>query len=159
MMTIEALLAAQPVFEGLRADHVAALASCARSHDRVAPGTILFHEGRPADRFHVLGDGAVALSVHAPHRGQLPLETIHGPDVVGFSWLIEPHEWQSEAVVIEDAEIVTIDGRALIGRCEDDTELGWELARRFVAVVHRRLTASRLRLLDLYGRTDGGRSD
>ena len=49
---------------------------------------------------------------------------------------------------------VAFDGACLRGKCEADPALGYELMRRFAAVMIDRLQHTRLRLLDLYG-SDG----
>ena len=46
---------------------------------------------------------------------------------------------------------VAFDGACLRGKCEDDHALGYELMRRFAAVMIDRLQHTRLRLLDVYG--------
>jgi hypothetical protein len=46
---------------------------------------------------------------------------------------------------------VAFDGACLRGKCENDHELGYELMRRFAAVLIERLQATRFQLLDVYG--------
>jgi CRP/FNR family cyclic AMP-dependent transcriptional regulator len=151
MTTVAAAIAGQPLFEDMAAGHLAAVERCVASHDWLEEGTVLFREGRPADRFFVVVQGTVALSVHTPHRGPLLIETVHGPDVVGWSWLFPPHEWHYDAVVTEEAEVVAVDGTRLLDAIRTDPVLGVDLMSRFAALIHRRLTAARRRLLDLYG--------
>ena len=50
---------------------------------------------------------------------------------------------------------IVFDGACLRGKCEDDKELGYELMRRFAAVMLDRLQATRLQLLDVYGKPAG----
>jgi CRP/FNR family transcriptional regulator, cyclic AMP receptor protein len=152
MTTVAATLAAQPLFTGMSVDHLAAIERCVLQHDWMDEGTILFREGRVADRFFVLSSGTVSLSLHTPHKGPLVIETVHGPDVVGWSWLFPPSEWHYDAVVTEEAEVVVVDGVRLQDLIRTDPELGLDLMTRFAGLIHRRLTAARLRLLDLYGR-------
>jgi hypothetical protein len=49
-----------------------------------------------------------------------------------------------------------LDGRVVRAMCEADPGLGHELTRRLIAVVVRRLQATRIRLLDLYGDQERG---
>jgi CRP/FNR family transcriptional regulator, cyclic AMP receptor protein len=155
MTTVAATLAEQPLFAGMTSEHLSAIATCVLNHDWVDEGTILFQEGRVADRFYVLASGTVSLSLHTPHKGPLVIETVHGPDVVGWSWLFPPGEWHFDAVVTEEAEVVVVDGKRLHDMIRTDPELGLDLMTRFAGLIHRRLTAARLRLLDLYGRPSG----
>lgn len=151
MTTVAATLAEQPMFAGMTSEHLAAIGRCVVQHDWMDEGTILFQEGRPAERFYVLASGTVSLSLHSPHKGPLVMETVHGPDVVGWAWLFPPHEWHFDAVVTEEAEVVAVDGHRLREMIRTDPELGVDLMSRFAGLIHRRLTAARLRLLDLYG--------
>jgi CRP/FNR family cyclic AMP-dependent transcriptional regulator len=155
MTTVAAPLAEQPLFAGMTTDHLQAIGSCVLQHDWMDEGTILFQEGRVADRFFVLASGTVSLSLHTPHKGPLVIETVHGPDVVGWSWLFPPQEWHYDAVVTEEAEVVVVDGTRLKAMIRTDAELGVDLMSRFAGLIHRRLTAARVRLIDLYGRPTG----
>src|ERR1700758_2694465 len=96
MHTLDELIAAAPVFAGLEPAHLALIAGCGRN-EHVAAGATLHREGAPADTFHLIREGAVALEVHAPGRGPLVIETLHEGDVVGWSWLFEPYRWQLDA--------------------------------------------------------------
>jgi hypothetical protein len=44
-----------------------------------------------------------------------------------------------------------LDGACLRGKCEDDTDLGYQLLKRVTTVMYQRLQSTRIRLLDLYG--------
>jgi hypothetical protein len=46
---------------------------------------------------------------------------------------------------------VSLDGVCLRGKCDEDPRLGYELMRRFARIIMDRLSATRLRLLDIYG--------
>jgi hypothetical protein len=52
---------------------------------------------------------------------------------------------------VETTLAIELDGPGVRSLCEHDPALGYELVRRFMAVVVERLQATRLRLLDLYG--------
>ena len=150
MQTLEDLIAAAPLFEGLSAAHLKVIAGCG-ANDQFAGGAQLFREGDPADRFFLIRTGAVALGVEAPGRGTLIIETLHPGEVVGWSWLFEPYRWQFDARAQEPTRVVGFDGACLRGKCEADHELGYQLMRRFAASVIERLQATRLQLLDVYG--------
>lgn len=150
MPGIEELISTSPVFEGLCPDQVALVAGCGRRED-VPAGTVLLREGEPADRFFLIGRGAVAIEVHAPGRGSLVIETLHAGDPVGLSWLFPPYRWQLDARAVEPSEVVSFDSACLRGKCEEDHELGYQLMVRFAANLVSRLQATRLQLLDVYG--------
>jgi CRP/FNR family cyclic AMP-dependent transcriptional regulator len=150
MQTLDELIAVSPVFAGLLTAQLDVIAGCG-VNEHFAAGTQLFREGAPADRFFLIRDGAVALEVEAPGHGALVIETLHGGEVVGWSWLFEPHRWQFNGRAIESTRVAAFDGACLRGKCEADHDLGYELMRRFAASITERLQATRLQLLDVYG--------
>ena len=154
MRTIAELLADAPVFAGLDEDTLALLAGCGQNV-RFAPGEMLFREGDPADTFHVLRHGAVALEVVAAGRPPLVIETLHDGEVAGWSWLVPPYRSAFDGRAIEPTAAVAMDGACLRGKCEADPALGFLLMQRFVPVIVERLQATRLRLLNVYGGAHG----
>jgi CRP/FNR family cyclic AMP-dependent transcriptional regulator len=150
MQTLDDLLAESPVFGGLTAAQLALIAGCGRNVAYEA-GNVLFREGDPADTFFLLRRGRVMLSTHLPARGDIAIDTIEPGDVLGWSWLHEPHRWHFDAVASEDCGAVVFDGVCLRGKCDDDHELGYALLNRFAQVMIDRLQHTRLRLLDVYG--------
>ena len=155
MQTLEELIAAAPLFAGLRADHLALIAGCG-ANDRFDAGAELFHEGGQADRFFLIRAGSVALELEAPGRGTLVIETLQAGEVVGWSWLFEPYRWQFDARATLPTRVVAFDGVCLRGKCDADHELGYQLMRRFAVSITERLQATRLQLLDVYGHARAG---
>jgi CRP/FNR family cyclic AMP-dependent transcriptional regulator len=154
MQTLEQLIAASPVFAGLAEEQLAVIAGCA-VNERFDAGAELFREGRPADRFYLIREGAIALEVEAPGRGRLVVQTLHAGEVAGWSWLFEPYLWEFDGRAHEPIKVVAFDGACLRGKCEADHELGFQLMRRFAASMTERLQATRLQLLDVYGGARG----
>ena len=151
MRTIDALLAEVPAFVGLRPDHLELIAGCARNRVFAADDHLL-HESEPADDFYVIRRGDVALETYAPQHGALTIETLHDGDLVGWSWLVPPYRTMFDARALAETHTISFDGSCLRGKCETDHDLGYELMRRFTAVIVERLQSTRLRLLDVYGR-------
>ena len=52
----------------------------------------------------------------------------------------------------EPVRAITLDGKCLRGKCEEDHDLGYQLLRRFGHLMEQRLHATRLQLLDVYGK-------
>jgi CRP/FNR family transcriptional regulator, cyclic AMP receptor protein len=150
MRLIDQIVGESPVFDGLTEDRLELIAGCA-SNVGFAAGERLFREGEPADVFYLVRRGRVALSMHVPARGSVVIETLDPGEIVGWSWLFPPHVWQFDARAVDDVRAVEFDGACLRGKCESDHALGYELMRRFAAVMIDRLQHTRLRLLDLYG--------
>ena len=150
MRTIGQLLAECPVFAGLDEETLTFIAGCGRNV-RFEAGERVFEEGQHADTFYVVRHGAVALETYMPGRRPLVIETLHDGDVVGWSWLVPPYRWSSDARAVEPTAAVALDGACLRGKCDEDPALGYALLQRFSHVMVERLQATRLRLLDVYG--------
>lgn len=151
LQTLEPLLRSHKFFAGLRPDYLSLLAGCA-SNAVFPADSYLFREGEPADSFYLVRDGKVALELVAPGHGTLTVQTLGAGDVVGFSWLIEPHCWEFDGRAVERVRAVRMEAACLRGKCEADPALGYELMRRFAHLTVTRLQATRLQLLDVYGR-------
>ena len=149
MRTLDELLAEAPTFAGLRTEHLELIAGCAGN--RVyEDGDFLLREGEIDDSFYVIRRGAVALEIAAP-QGAVTIETLHEHDVVGWSWLVPPYRSHFDARAVGETHVIGFDAACLRGKCEEDAVLGYELYKRFGAIIVERLQATRLRLLDVYG--------
>lgn len=151
MKTIDELIAAAPVFANLSDEHLTLIAGCGQNV-RVPAGQILLREGEAADRFWLIRRGTIALEVHTPGRDSLVIETLETGDTLGWSWLFEPYRWSLDARTVGACALIVFDGACLRSKAEDDHELGYQLMRRFTANLISRLQATRLQLLDVYGR-------
>jgi CRP-like cAMP-binding protein len=149
--TIDELIGESPTFAGLRPADLELIAGCG-TNARFAAGEMLLREGDPANRFYLLRHGRVMLEIATPAGEPLVIETLGDGDVLGWSWLFAPYRWQFDARAIEPVAAIGFDAACLRGKCDADHELGYELMRRFAAGMLGRLQATRLQLLDVYGR-------
>ena len=154
MRTIDELIGETPTFQGLEPAQLELIAGCARNV-RVKAGTMLLHEGDPANEFYLIRHGSVALELDAP-GGPLVIQTLSEGEVLGWSWLFAPHRWQMDGRAIADCSLVMFDGACLRGKCDQDHELGYQLMSRFAANVMDQLQATRFQLIDVYGRRTTG---
>ena len=155
MQTIDELLVDVPAFAGLADSQLELIAGCAVN--RVyEDGEYLEREGHAANSFYAIREGSVVLEVFNPRGGAILIETIHEPDVVGWSWLFPPYRTAFDIRSVGTTKAITFDGACLRGKLETDRELGYELMKRFARVMVDRLQATRLRLLDVYGHADSG---
>jgi CRP/FNR family transcriptional regulator, cyclic AMP receptor protein len=118
------------------------------------PGVLLFREGSPADAAYLVTSGHVAIEVHAPNRGPIVVETIGAGHVVGLSWAAPPFRYQFDARAIDSVDAVSVDTARLRVALAENPVLGFLFLDRLTAVVLERLQATRIRLLDLYGKSD-----
>lgn len=149
--TLEPLLRDHKFFAGLEPGHLSLLVGCA-ANEVFPEDAFLFREGEPAHTFYLIREGKVALEIAAPGRGALVVQTLGEGDVAGFSWLIAPHRWEFDGRAVEQVRAVRMDGACLRAKFDNDPRLGYELMRRFARLTVNRLQATRLQLLDVYGR-------
>jgi CRP/FNR family cyclic AMP-dependent transcriptional regulator len=67
-----------------------------------------------------------------------------------------PAQWRFGAVATQPTQAFAFDARAVRKACDIDPVLGYELSRRFSAVVVRRLQATRARLIDAWAQREAG---
>ena len=155
MKTMDDLLRDNALFHGLDDEYLELLAGCGRNIHFDA-GDMIARQGDPADYFYLIRHGHVAVQIAVPGRGAVNLETLGEGDVVGWSWLLPPYRWHFDVEAVELSRLVAFDVRCVRDKFDADPRLGFELLRRFAAVIVDRLQATHLRVLDLYG--DGPRA-
>ena len=122
------------------------------AHSRAyAIGEILFSEGTEHSEFHVVVDGHVRLDMFVPRRGRVPILTAGPGDVLAWSALVGNSTMTSTAVALEPVRTVAFPSVELQGLCESEHEIGYNVVRQLAAALSRRLLATRLQLLDLFG--------
>ena len=131
---------------------MAALVGGCASNVAVQAGQPAPGRRRAADTLYLIRRGRVALEVHAPGAAPLVIETLGpGPGRVVVAVPALPSGSSTLAPPSRS-------GRSPWTRCclrakaEADPAFGYELMKRFAAVMLERLQAARLRLLDLYAR-------
>jgi CRP/FNR family transcriptional regulator, cyclic AMP receptor protein len=140
-----ATLATHPFLRGMSPDHLAILA--AAGSDVTFPARHrLFEDGGHAGRFWLIQSGCVALDLNVPGQGLVRIETIGMSELLGWSWLFPPFTWAFGAVTVSPVQAFEFDGRAVRASCAADPAFGYELTRRFTAVIANRLQATRIRL-------------
>lgn len=111
---------------------------------------ILFHHGTPADRFYLIADGSISVEVAAIEGPSLQLQSLGPGAVIGWSWLIAPYRWAFQARAEEATSIVEFDGNAVLARCEQDPKFGYELLKRFSALMSERLQFARRKMMEAW---------
>lgn len=151
MERIDEILAKHPFFSDFAPEHGKIVSGCARNH-RFDPGHYLFREGEPANEFFLIRHGKVALEIVAPGQAPIVFETLGEGDIVGASWLVPPYRWMFDARAVELTRAIGIDAACLRGKCDADPHLGYEMMKRFLPILVKRLHATRLQILDVYGK-------
>ena len=148
------ILRQHPFLAQLSDEYMALLLGCA-TNVRFDEGSYLIHEGQLANKFYLIRTGRVALEIDMEPRGRLRIQTVGHGEVLGWSWLISPFRWHFSGVAVADVRAVALDGECLRNKCENDHDFGYEMLKRLSQIMERRLEATRLQLLDLYGTAPG----
>ena len=131
-------------------EHLEQLAKVARISDVDAQETI-FPEGAVADSVYLVVSGNVSLEICAPSVGCKRILTVGPGEILGWSGLMEESRLTATARALEPTRIVRFDSAQLLALCQHDLRFGFELMRRALAAVAKRLNATRMQLLDVYG--------
>ena len=148
--TIEDLLEEIALFRDIEPSHRALVAGCGRNKS-FQDGALLMKEGEDANEFFVVRKGKVLLTIHAPERGEIPVETLDEGEIIGLSWLFPPYKVQFDALAIGAVSTIAFDAACLRGKCDRDPAMGYALMKQFAHVMTSRLQATRFRMLDVYG--------
>jgi CRP-like cAMP-binding protein len=157
MEGLERIIGEHPFFKGLDPRFLALVVGCAKNV-RFEAGEYLVREGSPADQFYLLRHGRVALEMVAPGRGAVTFQTLGAGEIVGLFWFVPPYRWAYDARALELTRAISLDAVCLRSKLDQDHDLGYEVMQRFVPVLVERLQATRLQILDVYGKPAAGRS-
>ena len=147
MSSIKDYLSSHAFFSGLNDDFIEFLADSATKM-RIKEGESLFKQGERADKFYLLRSGQISIQVPALMGPTLDIQTLGEDQILGWSWLISPYRWSFQARAVEDSEVIEFDGSAILARCEKDPAFGYELFKRFAALMSERLDAARQKMMD-----------
>ncbi|MCB1496284.1 MAG: cyclic nucleotide-binding domain-containing protein [Bauldia sp.] len=151
MEGLERIVREHPFFAGLDESFLELVVGCARNV-RFEAGKYLFREGGPADQLYLVREGRVALEIAAPGAGAITFQTVAEGDIVGVSWLFPPYRWQYDAHALERVRAIAMDATCLRNKCDADPGLGYDVMKRLVPILYQRLQATRLQVLDVYGK-------
>jgi CRP/FNR family cyclic AMP-dependent transcriptional regulator len=147
MLSTADYLATHPFFSALNEDYIKLLSEFVTER-QVARGEVLFQQGKVADKFYLVRKGQVSVQVPALVGPVLELQVLGENEMLGWSWLIPPYRWNFLARAVEDSELLEFDGSAILARCEQDPRFGYELFKRFAALMSERLNAARQKMMD-----------
>ncbi len=150
------ILRRHPFLAQLSDAHMEILVGCA-SNVQFSEGAYVIQEGQAANKFYLIRSGRVALTVQDNPRGPIRIQTVGPGEVLGWSWLVAPFRWHFSGVAVADVHAFALDGECLRTKCSNDHDFGFEMMSRLVRVIERRLEATRLQLLDMYGTIPGAR--
>ena len=134
-----------PYFAAIDEDSLKAVALLA-DEKTVPAGTILFHEGDPAEKLNIITQGEVEIQ-YLLGSGQLrTVDTLVEGDILGWSALIEPYKYTAVGTAKHATRLVAIDGPKLRSLCAQDTRLGYQLTIQIAKLLGHRLEGARIQL-------------
>lgn len=138
-----------PFCRGLKDEYVDLIAKLA-SLDVFKQGEFIFRTGEVAETFFLIRSGKVDIEVASPHNAAFTLQDLGAGEVLGWSWLIPPHQWRFSAQAKDRVDAIAVDGKALREACEQNHDLGYEIFKRIATVMTSRLASTRTKLLNVY---------
>ena len=145
-------LSAHPFAADLAEDDLMKLSACVIGRSEWDRGETVLTRGSVADACHLIVDGTIAIEIRPPGRTPSTLQTLHGGDLLGWSWLVEPHRWTFDARASSVSSAITLDAELLRRTIDNDSGFGLVIMRRVVRSMVSRLEATRLQVLDVYNR-------
>ncbi len=114
-------------------------------------GDLVFKEGELAADVYVVVSGSVALEICGPATGCRRILTVGKGDLLGWSPVLEQKRLTATARTLHETEAVRINASQLLTLFEHDPRFGFEFMRRAALALAKRLSATRLQLLNVYG--------
>ncbi len=148
-LSIEQRLSKTALFSGLARELIDFLAAHARTR-RLASGEVLFRYGERANRFYLVESGHVTVEVAAIAGPALELQDLGPGAVLGWSWVIAPHQWSFQARAKTSVEMLEFDGDAVLAYCEENAKFGYQLLKRFSALMSERLQFARQKMMEAW---------
>lgn len=150
MKTISDELKKHTFFEGFSAQEIDFIASCGR-HEVFKVNDIIAKEQADADSFYLIKKGLVGICKPIPNQKNPFIQTLDDNQIFGWSWLFPPYKWTAQAIALKETRTISLDGKCLRRKLEENPELGYKLMKRFSLLISRRLNATRLQMMDVYG--------
>jgi CRP-like cAMP-binding protein len=134
-------------FEGFPPEYLTPLAGVARLID-VPAGEVLFSEGQKSANVYVVVEGKVALEIGLPSRGTATIQTVGPGKLLGWSPLLSQASMTATARAVEPTRLIAINALQALETCVRNPSFGMEFLRRTALALSRRLSATRLQLLE-----------
>jgi CRP/FNR family cyclic AMP-dependent transcriptional regulator len=119
--------------------------------DHFLAGETVFREGQIYGRVHWVISGRVTLEMSTGAMAPKCVLSVGKGDLLAWSSLVGNQCMTASAIATTDTSLISFDAVELLNLCETDRELGYRLMRRVAISLSKRLLATRLQLLDLFG--------
>jgi CRP-like cAMP-binding protein len=142
--------------EHLSSKNLVALMSIAEFVELEA-GEYLFREGEENHNVYVLLDGQLDLTMTVPGRGAQRILSLGTGELVAWSAVLGSGIMTCSAICMQSAQLIAINSKAIESMLQVDHEFGFEFMKMTASALAKRLTATRLQLLDLFAPNHGKR--
>lgn len=146
---VVAVLRNMPFLQEVSDDLIAKLAESAKIVE-FPKGSVVFRQGDPARSIYLVVEGMVALEICAPAVGCKRILTLGPSELLGWSPVLGEETFTATARTLQPTRVVEIEG-AHADICRLDPKLGYEFMKCVALALAKRLNATRLQLLDVYG--------
>ena len=145
---IQKTLIEHAFFSELAPEHLSELVQAARER-HFADGDMIFRQDEQADHFYLIISGEACVEIPSIYGPPLVVQTLGAGQLLGWSWLIPPYKWHFEARANSDLDVIEFDGARLRERCEQEPALGYQLLKRFAALMSDRVQAARFKMMEV----------
>lgn len=148
MLTAD-LLRTVPLLQGIRHDHLQMLADMGVMQ-HYSSQTTIFQENSLHRTFYLVVEGTIALDIHLPRRIPKRILTVGAGEILAWSAILSDGRMTTSAATLAPTQVIAWPASQLLKLCEDNHEIGFLIMQRIAQALSRRLTATRLQLLDMY---------
>jgi CRP-like cAMP-binding protein len=142
--TLESL----PFLEDMPRQYIERIADVSRMREYVN-GEVIFHEGEPAEAMCLIVSGAVCLKICDGGPNSKQIVRLHTGELLGWSALTNNRLYAATAVVDGPTRVIEIDGARMQAYCQEDAKFGYEILRRTIQTLSKRLLLTWTQLADV----------
>lgn len=130
--------------------HLEQIAGIARVRE-FNDGDVVFRQGGTAEHVYLVVDGNVSLEICAAGTGCKQILTLGPGELLGWSAVLGQVSFTARARAVGPTRLVEMEVAQLLSFCDRDPQFGYELMRQVAMALAKRLSATRMQLLDVYG--------
>lgn len=136
--------------EGFDDEYIAMLAAIVEPMDFEA-AKVIFREGDPAEHVYLLSSGQVSVEICAPALGCRRILTITEGNLVGWSPVLGQPCLMATARTLTATHVLRMQASQILALFEHNPRFGYVFMNRVALGLAKRLRASQLQLLDVFG--------
>jgi CRP-like cAMP-binding protein len=129
------------LFQGLTQSELEKIARlCSRK--QISASTVIFDPGTAAEDVYFLEEGHDRIQIEIPIPGyssKIIIHTLNKGEVFGWAALGPPHSKTALARCVEDATVISLNGRKLMALLEDNYHMGYRVMKNLSENINTRL--------------------